>query len=473
MIEISDDSDLSLVKQIVTQIKQLIDTEVLRPGSRVTSIRSFARDHGVSTYTVAEAYDRLVAENYFRSLPRSGYFVAIERSDARRGSGKKGDASGDGIDSCQSAEHPWQMQLHAEFPSRALGVGGAALPLPWFEEDFIGSSLRAVAGSVNLTAGRQVSPHGYVPLCDMVLLRLERIGVIASSGNLAVTDGAVHGMDLLIRCFLKAGDCVLVEDPGYVQLFASLRLHGVTAVPVRRLVDGPDLDQLDMLAQKYKPTMFFTQTVLHDPTGSSTSPANAHRLLKLAEQHGMYLVENDVFGDLVGPHYPRLATLDQLDRVFYVGSFAEALPLAVRVGFIAGPVASMQTLRQQKLAAGITGSQIDQRVMYLALSEGHYQRHVDRLRERLASAMQHASAMLAEHGMEIFCRAQGGKFLWIRAADVEDSSDLASRAASENIFLAPGKVFRCQSEATAWFRFNIAYGREPGIARFLSRLGRS
>ena len=471
MIELSEDSDLSLVRQIVAQIKQLVDTEVLRPGSRVMSIRHFARDHGISTYTVAEAYERLVADDYFRSLPRSGYFISPERPETLRKRSAAEMAVSD-TDASRSAEHGWQLQSQVELPSMALGVGGTALPSKWMEDDFIGSSLRAVAGTANLLVTRQASPHGYAPLCDAVQARMEKIGVMADSGNLVLTDGAVHGMDLLIRCFLKAGDCVLVEDPGYVQLFASLRLHGVTAIPVRRLSDGPDLDQLDMLARKCKPAMFFTQSVLHDPTGSSTSPANAHRLLKLAELHGLHLVENDVFADLIGPHYPRLATLDQLDRVFYVGSFSEALPLAMRVGFIAGPAAAMQALRQQKLAAGITGSQIDQRVMHLALTEGHYQRHVDRLRERLGNAMQHASAMLSEHGMEIFCRAQGGKFLWVCAATVEDSTELAHQAANENIFLAPGKVFRCQSEATAWFRFNIAYARDPGVVRFISRLGR-
>jgi DNA-binding transcriptional MocR family regulator len=329
-----------------------------------------------------------------------------------------------------------------------------------------------MGGAAELLASGPAAPHGYAPLCDLVRARLANMGIDAGSAHPVLTDGAANGMDLLIRCFLKAGDCVMVEDPGYTPLFASLRLHGVAAIPVRRLADGPDLDQFDTLARTHRPAMFFTQSVLHDPTGSSTSPANAHRLLKLAEQHGVRLVENDVYGDLVGPHYPRLATLDQLDRVFYIGSFAEALPSAVRVGFVVGPAAAMHALRRQKLAAGITGSQLDQRLMYLALSDGHYQRHMDHLRERLGAAMQYAGAMLAEQGVQVFCHAQGGKFLWVRAATVEDSADIARRAADENIFLVPGNVFRCQDKTTAWFRFNIAYGRDPRVVRFLSRLGR-
>jgi len=459
LIELSGDSDLSLVRQIVVQMKQLIDGEVLRQGSRVTSIRSFARDHGVSTYTVAEAYDHLVAESYFRSLPRSGYFVAREQD--------KGRSPSTAPETAQMPTQAWQS------PSATLGAGGAAVPSKWMDDDFIGSSLKAVAGKNDLLGSRQASPHGYAPLCELVRTRMASMGVMAESSCIVLTDGAAHGMDLLIRCFLKAGDCVLVEDPGYFPLFASLRLHGVEAVPVRRLADGPDLEQLETLARKHHPAMMFTQSVLHDPTGSSTSPANAHRLLKLSEQYGFRLVENDVYGDLVGPTYPRLATLDQLDRVFYVGSFAEVLPSAVRVGFIAGPQRAMQLVHRQKVAAGITGSQLDQRVMHLALCEGHYQRYMERLRERLCVAMQHASSLLVEQEVEIFCRAQGGKFLWVRLPNVDDSDDIARYAADENLFLVPGKIFRCQSEATAWFRFNISFSREPGVTRFLSRLGRT
>ena len=159
------------------------------------------------------------------------------------------------------------------------------------------------------------------------------IETIAS--QLLLTDGATQAVDLILRYVARPGDAVMVDDPGYFNLFSNLQLQGIDALPVTRTAEGPDLEQLEALAREYRPKVMFTQSVLHTPTGSTLAPGHAYRLLRLAEQYDFLIVENDAYADFLNVPTTRIAALDHLQRVIYVGSFSKTLSAAARVGFIA------------------------------------------------------------------------------------------------------------------------------------------
>ncbi|KAF1047997.1 MAG: 2-aminoadipate transaminase [Herbaspirillum frisingense] len=461
LIRISGSSGLSLVEQVVGQMKQLIDNGVVRDGSRAASIRVFARDHRISAHTVAEAYERLVAQGYFQSRPRSGFFVS--RPQAYTACGRDDET---GIE----PDHLWQLRSHFTSLHDRLGASNGRMPADWLDIDLIRSGMKSLAAKADTSLAQYGDPFGYAPLRGLLQTRLLGLGIHAQPEQILLTNGATQAADLLMRCFLKRGDRVLVDDPGYFNLFSNLHLHGIRPVPVPRRADGPDLDLLDALVREHQPSMMFVQSMLHAPTGSSIAPAKAHRLLKLAEQHDFRIVENDVYCDMLGLSLPRLATLDQLARVFYVGSFSKTLSSATRVGFVAGAADAIGELSNRKMVASITGSQVDERLVYHALTEGQYRRSVERLRYRLANAQQQACDMLEAEGFELFCRPLGGKFVWARHPEIDDSEEIWKRAARAGILIAPGKVFRDNLQATPWFRLNVAYCMEPALLAFLSGL---
>lgn len=108
-------------------------------------------------------------------------------------------------------------------------------------------------------------------------------------------------------------------------MFGNLRLHGVEMLAVPRTPDGPDIAVLEKLAAARRPKAYFTQSVMHNPTGTDMSPHVAFKLLQAAERHNFIVVEDDIFCDLQAKATPRLATLDQLDRVIYARSFSKTL----------------------------------------------------------------------------------------------------------------------------------------------------
>ena len=108
-----------------------------------------------------------------------------------------------------------------------------------------------------------------------------------------------------MRYLLQPGDCALVDDPGYYNLFGNLRMHGVEMLAVPRRPDGPDLAALEALAAARRPKVYFTQSAMQNPTGSNTSPHLAFRLLQAAERHDFTVVEDDIFCDLQSVKPPR------------------------------------------------------------------------------------------------------------------------------------------------------------------------
>ena len=89
-----------------------------------------------------------------------------------------------------------------------------------------------------------------------------------------------------------------MDDPGYYNLFGNLRLNGVTMLPVPRLPSGPHLEALERLAAEGHPKLYFTQSVLQNPTGTDMAPHAAFRVLQIAERYGFLVVEDDIFSDL-------------------------------------------------------------------------------------------------------------------------------------------------------------------------------
>src|SRR5262249_9214757 len=155
------------------------------------------------------------------------------------------------------------------------------------------------------------------------------------ASQILLTQGASQGLELVIRHLLKPGDAALVDDPGYYNMFGNLRLQGVEMLAVPRNPDGPDIAVLEQLASAHRPQGYFIQSVMQNPTNTSMSPHVAFKVLQTAERHNFTVVEDDIFCDLQVKATPRLATLDQLNRVIYVRSFSKTLSGSLRVGFVA------------------------------------------------------------------------------------------------------------------------------------------
>ncbi|PKO56379.1 MAG: PLP-dependent aminotransferase family protein, partial [Betaproteobacteria bacterium HGW-Betaproteobacteria-21] len=246
------------------------------------------------------------------------------------------------------------------------------------------------------------------------------------------------------------------------------RLQGATLVGVPRNTDGPDVAQLEALLAHHKPKVFFTHSVLHNPTGANLSPGVAFRILQLAEKHDFLVIEDDTYADFHPHSTTRLANLDQLNRVIFVGSFSKTLSGSLRVGYLAARPDLAAELNDVKTLTALCSSEFNEQLVYQMLTDGHYRKYLDRLQGRLAQASDACLRMLERVGLEVYLEPKGGLFIWARPPGFEDVAEIASRAAEQDIMLAPGKVFRPQMQPSPWIRFNVAFATQPRVERFLT-----
>jgi DNA-binding transcriptional MocR family regulator len=460
-LTVSHKSGQPLADQIVAGIKRQIDDRHLRPRTKLPSIRTFADTHSVSRFTVVEAYDRLVAMGYLQSRRGAGFYAAAAPATP---DGPQPAAS----DACKRNEElVWLIRRLLEADENTLLAGGPWLPNSWLDEAGIRQSLNVLArknGAYLLDYGH---PFGYLPLREHLALMLAGLGINAHPGQILLTQSTSQALELVIRYLLKPGDAVLVDDPGYYNMFGNLRLQGAEMLAVPRNRDGPDVAILEKLAATRRPKVYFTQSVMQNPTGTDMSPHVAFRVLQAAERHNFIIVEDDIFCDLQVKTTPRLATLDQLNRVIYARSFSKTLSGSLRVGFIACAQGIAGELADIKMLTSITTSQFTERLVYLMLVDGHYRKYLSRLHERLGETRLNVVHAFERIGMEVFVEPADGMFVWARFPHVEDSLALAEASQRDGIMLAPGAVFRPHLEPSPWMRFNVTTCEDTRVQQWL------
>lgn len=450
------------VERVVAHVCHVLNGGGYQQGERLPSVRRAALEHDVSKNTMAEAYDRLVARGLLEARPGSGYYVAST------GSGPP-TRSRPSLREATDVVSLLREQLDQSYEVRP---GDGRPPPSWME----GSELRRHFGGFKAFKSDAVdfgygSSRGYEPLRERLRLMLLERSIGVPIEGLLLTQGANHALDLIVRHMLEPGDTVFVDDPGYYPLFGKLTLAKVQIVGVRRGPDGPDLGDLQAKLAANRPKVFFTQSQAHNPTGGALSLAVAHGLLQAADRWGFRLVEDDAFADLLPASAPRLAALDQLDRVLYVGTFSKTLSASLRCGFIAGSTPTITALADLKTVTVVATSDYVERFVHSLIVGGQYLRHLRRLRSRLTDASAAAVAALRTVGLPTEAAKVSGFYLWTELPGSIDERQLCRDAANERIFLAPGQVFRPDRTAShkAAMRINVAYGADERFLDFLRR----
>jgi len=462
VFELSRESATPLVDQIAERITKLVQHGQLAPGARLPSIRKLAKLVGASPFTVVDAYDRLVARGVIESHAGRGFFVTRRRNSTPVPVIECSPELGGSSDAMALA----RMSMSGS--TDVIPAGSGFLPENWLLEATPGGILTRLSRGRRPQAWTPCPPQGLLDLREQISGRLSQNGIAASPANIMTTFGASQAFDLLARLMFTAGDTVLVDDPGYFVLFEQLRAHHVHLVPIARTPTGPDLDALEAACRAHRPRAFFTQTLLHNPTGSSADPANCHRVLSLAEQFGFAIVEDDVYGDLYEGSGVRLAQIDGLKHVVYVGSFTKLIGPALRVGYLAADTALVSRLVERKVLSTLSGSALLEAFVSEVLDSGRYKRHVDQVRARLARMRRDARQALESAGILFDSQVGEGMFLWGRLPDSTPIDDLVRRAREKSILLAKGSLFSPSQSCTQWLRFNAAYSASPALVRFLT-----
>lgn len=369
-------------RQIYDRFRGAIDSGVLKPGDRIPSARALTKELGLARGTIEAAYSLLAAEGYIQARGQAGTIVTPDLKPRAPASSPAPRPDTDFAATSFRPESilPFQMGLPAldAFPRKIWARLGARCVRAMQPSDMVHP---AVYGWPALRA--QIAAY----------LQVSR-GINCSASQIFVTSGYRHSIELIAHALLKAGDRVWLESPGYPptrELFGHIQI-AVVPVPVDR--DGMVVSDGMKLAPRARAAVV---TPAHQsPLSVSLSLPRRLALLDWAARSNAWVIEDDYDGEYryVSRPLPALKSLDRDGRVIYAGTFSKVLFPGIRLGYIVVPEAQVE--RFEEIAQAFVGGspQLTQAVVTAFITEGHFTRHIQRMRKLYAERRQATAAGL-------------------------------------------------------------------------------
>lgn len=438
--------NISKTAAVVEWLQQRIDNQTYRPYQRVPSVRKLAMILDVSSFTITQAYEQLVATNVLTAKPNSGYYV-LPQSNQNRSIAI--------LDKKAVVDTSWLVQqMFSDVPNhRAPGSG--ELPIDWIKNDRMQWAIRQVNQDIDRFIYNYGEIQGYLPLREQLVQYLDVLGIHTSADNIITTTGVSQAILTVTQLLLKVGDTVIVDNPGWYWTSSTLQQQGYQVVSVERDHQGPDLEQMRRILEEYRPKLYITNSVLHNPTSYNLQPARAHQVLNLIHEFDAYIFEDDLYAAFLPDEKPlRYANIDQFERVFYATGFSKSMASGWRVGMLVSPDDFINQILKLKTLSNMTSPEFGERVVHRLWTQGEYRRQLRKVHQKLYIAHQDMRDALSKIGITYPEHTNPGIFVWIDTG--VDSGKLTLEAYKDGWLVAPGQLFSPSAQPSTYLRLNVA-----------------
>jgi len=406
-----------LYRQIYDRFRRAISSGQLKPGDRLPSVRDLAEEFATARGTVDAAYAMLAGEGYVVSRGPAGTIVSPELNDVAATEPIAGRR-------VSSAAYPPER---AEPKPLQLGLPG----LDVFPRKLWAHVVAREARRLSPADMTYPDPAGLRSLREAVAAYLASSrGIACEWRQIVITNGFQGGLNLVLRVLLRRGDRVWIEDPCFPPVRAALEFAGAELTPVEVDTDGMDVS--DGVRQAPNARIAVVTPSHQSPLGVSLSLSRRLALLHWANEADAYVVEDDYDSEFrfVGRPLPALKSLDREQRVIYAGTFSKTLFPSLRLGYLVVPDRLLNAVIEASTWQASGHCLMQQRIVAAFLTEGHFGRHLKRMR-KLYAARRAAliDALNAKFGKRIEIESQpGGMHLLVRFEGRAKDLDLARLA---------------------------------------------
>jgi 2-aminoadipate transaminase len=312
--------------------------------------------------------------------------------------------------------------------------------------------LIAAANAVLKREGRTLAsyglasgPQGYRPLREFLAAKLKRdAGISCAYDEILIVSGSLQALDLVNHALLARGDTVIIEQDTYQGALTRLARLGVNAVGIPLDGEGMRMDALaaalaGLKLRNIRPKYIYTIPTVQNPTGTIMGEQRRRELLKLSEEYGVPIFEDDCYADLIwdGRRPPALYAMSKTGNVIHIGSFSKSIAPALRVGFI---VAGWQMLSRMLALKTDAGSGALEQMVLAEYCTPHFAEHVPKLASGLRGKLETLMEALNEQfgTAAEFDDPKGGIFLWVKLPDSVDTLKLYNSALASGVAINPG-----------------------------------
>jgi GntR family transcriptional regulator / MocR family aminotransferase len=473
----SPDTPTPAYRWLYAAVRAEILNARLRPGSRLPGSRDLGRQYGLSRGTVVAAFEQLKAEGYLEGTVGSGTYVSRVLPEelleiASRGGARR---SPDVLPVRRRSRYAKRLQAFSVLenrPSRAFRPNLPALasfPMSLWTQV---SSRRLRRASSSLLLG--CDPMGYRPLQTAVAdyLRSSR-AVNCSPEQVAIVSGVQEALDLVARLLLDPGDRVCLENPGYVGAAAAFEAVGAKLCPA-----PVDDEGMELRASSLRGARLVYVTPGHQfPLGVTMSLRRRLALLEWARNSSALIFEDDYDSEYrySGRPAPSLQGLDRDGRVLFAGSFSKVLFPSLRLAYLVIPSDLVADFAAAKSVTSRHPPLLEQAVLCDFITEGHFGRHLRRMREvyaerrsvLLEGAREKLAGLLEISGVEAGLQTAG----WLCAGI--DAESATTAAAQRNVEVTPLSRYSRGPMAREGLQLGFAAVDTSEIRRGVTELARA
>jgi 2-aminoadipate transaminase len=327
--------------------------------------------------------------------------------------------------------------------------------------------------------------EGYQPLREMIARNATKYGIQITADNVLITTGSQQALDLLGRIFINRGDRILVESPTYLGAIQAWNAYGVKYVTIPLDDDGM---RTDMLEERLRTGIKFIYVLpnFQNPAGVTLSRERRKQLIKLADDYGVPIVEDDPYGQLryEGEHLPPLVVLDDEMRakevpiysgnVIYTSTFSKILAPGLRLAWVVAPVEVIKKLVQAKQGCDLHTSTLTQYLTYQVANTPWMKSHIHMIRKVYGERRDVMIKALEEtmpEGVQ-WTHPKGGLFLWATLPKSIDTSVIFKDAVEAKVAFVPGASFHPLGGGENTMRLNFSNSKPEMIQEGIKRLAK-
>jgi 2-aminoadipate transaminase len=362
-----------------------------------------------------------------------------------------------------------------------ISLAGGLPDTSTFPAQSFASQMTRIAQESAAQALQYGPTEGFEETKDCILAVMGAEGMLPDPEDVIVTTGGQQAIDLVTKALVDPGDPVICEAPTYPGAIPVFSSYQADVIQIECDEDGMRVDELARVLRQLddagrRPKFVYSVPSFQNPSGVTLSLERRRRLVELARQHELLVVEDNPYGMLrfSGDPLPPLYQLDGGDYVIYVGTFSKILSPGIRLGWAVAPPPVMEKLVLGKQAADLCTSTLTQYFVREYFAEGRWREYIESLVEIYRRRRDVMLRALAEHfpPQAHWTMPEGGLFIWATLPDYIDTADLLAKALRENVAFVPGvAAYADGRRGASSMRLNFSGVTEDEIREGILRIG--